>query len=152
MTGPIVTFRVPPIALIAMPACLTIAGLGLLGLAAEHHSAPVGSAGFYLLFLAVAILALTALLRVQLSPAGVRIQALGRNRLIGWSQIRAITAEPQRRGGRRVTLWTASGPVRLPLPLGRGAENKAAFLRGYHQIGQYWLAHRSPDGQHPVQR
>jgi|GEM_PF-7046526 len=149
MAEPTVTFRVPLIALVATPACFALAGLGLLGLAAEHSSAPIGSAGFYLLFLSVPILAVVAFLRVQLSPAGVRVQALGRTRLIGWSQIRAITAEPQRRGGRRVTLWTPSGPVQLPLPLGRGAENEAAFLHGYHQIGQYWLAHRGPDQPPP---
>ncbi|HST48789.1 hypothetical protein [Jatrophihabitans sp.] len=150
MAEPMVTFRVPPVALFPLPAALAVAGLGLLGLAAEHHSAPVGSAGFYLVFLSVAILALTFLLRVQLSPAGVRIRAMGRNRLIGWPEVRAITAERQRRGGRQVTLWTASGPVRLPLPLGRGTWTEAAFVSGYHQIGQYWLAHRAPDQQLPA--
>lgn len=142
--GPTVTFRLPVITVIAMPACLIIAGLLLLSLASQHHSAPIGSAGIYLLFLAAACLLLTVALRVELSPAGVRIRGLGRNRLVGWAQVRAVTAEPHRRRGRRVTLWTESGPVPVPLPLGRGTENEASFVRGYHQIGQYWLAHRDP--------
>lgn len=142
-----VTFRMPALALLAAPACLAGAGLGLLELAARHRSAPVGSAGFYLVFLGVAMLVLNLLLRVQLSPAGVRIHAMRRSRLVDWAEVRAVTVEPHRRSGPRVTLWTASGgPVRLPLPMANKAWNEAAFLRAYHQVGQYWLATRGPGG------
>ncbi len=147
---PTITFKLPALTLLVVPAGLVVAGLGLLRLAGEHHSAPIGSAGFYLLFLSIAMLVLGLVPRVQLSPAGVRIRALRGSRLIGWPEINAVTVEPQRRGGPRVVLWTApGGQVRLPLPVaGSGpdrARHEAAFLRGYHQIGQYWLATRTPD-------
>jgi hypothetical protein len=136
-----VTFRMPMVALLAVPAGLALAGLGLLDIASERHSAPVGSAGFYLIFLAVAMLALNCTLRVQLNPAGVRIRVGWRSRLIGWSEIRAITVAPYHRSGRRVILWTASGrQVRLPLPMANRAWGDAAFQDGYHRIGQRWLA------------
>jgi hypothetical protein len=140
----------PVVALLAMPVCLALAGLGLLDLAGEYHSAPLASAGFYLMFVSVGMLVLGLVLRVQLSPAGVRIRTMWRRRLVGWAEIYAITVEPQRRGGPRVVLWTVSGaPIRLPVPAANKAWNEAAFLRGYHQIGQYWLATRTPD-QHSL--
>jgi hypothetical protein len=150
MVGRTVTFRMPVLALLSLPFCLTMAGLVLLHLAGEHHSAPVGSAGFYLIFSSVGLLVLGLVLRVQLSPAGVRIRSLQRRRLIGWAEIYAITVQPQRRGGPRVTLWTAyDGRIKLPLPIANKAWNEAAFVRDYHQIGQYWLATRNPD-QRPL--
>jgi len=134
------TFRMPALLLLAMPVALGCLGLALLALASAHHSAPVGSAGFYLIFLALGALALNSLLRVQVGPAGIRIRALRRNQLVRWAEVRAVTVEPYRRG-RRVTLWTATGePVQLPLPMAGKACDEAAFLRGYHQIGQYWQA------------
>jgi hypothetical protein len=48
-------------------------------------------------------------------------------------------------------LWMASGGrIRLPLPMANRNWNQAAFVRGYHQIGQYWLASQSPDRQLPT--
>lgn len=142
MAGRTMTFRMPVLLMLAMPVALGCLGLALLGLATVHHSAPIGSAGFYLIFIGFGALALTAQLRVQLSPAGIRIRALGRNQLVRWAEIRAVTVEPCRRG-RRVTLWTFAGrPVQLPLPMTNRACDEAAFLRGYHQIGQYWQAMR----------
>jgi hypothetical protein len=89
------------------------------------------------------------LLRVQLGPAGVRIRALRRNQLVRWAEIHAVTVESHR-GGRRVTLWTATGqPVRLPLPMTNKAWNEATFLRGYHQIGQRWQAMQGSAGWLP---
>lgn len=134
------TFRMPALVLLALPVGLAGLGLALIGLAAAEHSAPVGSAGFYLIFLGAGVLALNALLRVQVSPAGIRIRALRRNQLVAWATIRAVTVEPHRRG-RRVTLWTSGGgQIQLPLPMTNKACDEAAFLRGYHQIGQYWQA------------
>jgi hypothetical protein len=141
LAEPTDTFRMPMVALLAVPAGLALAGLGLLDLAGEHHSAPVGSAGFYLIFLAVAMLALNCTLRVELSPAGVRIRVGWRSRLVSWSEIRAITVGPDRRSGRRVILWTGSArQVRLPLPMANRAWGDAEFQDGYHRIGQRWLA------------
>jgi hypothetical protein len=142
MAGRTTTFRMPVLALLALPVGVACVGSALLGLAGAKHSAPVGSAGFYLIFLAVGMLALNCLLRVQVGPAGIRIRALRRNQLVRWAEIRAVTVEPHR-NGRRVTLWTATGgPVKLPLPMTNKAWNEATFLYGYHQIGQYWLATR----------
>lgn len=151
MAEPTVTFRMPGLAVLAMPICFAVAGLELLYLAGEYHSAPVGSAGCYLLFLGVATLVLGLVLRVRLSPAGIRIRTLLRRRQVGWAEICAITVEPQRRGGPRVMLWTVSGGrVRLPLPMANRAWNEAAFVRDYHRIGQYWLASRAPDQLPPA--
>lgn len=134
--------------MLARPVCLAAAGEGLVTLAGQRHSPPIGAVGFYLMFLAVAYLVSHLLLRVQLSPAGVRIRALRHGRRLSWPEISAVTIQPQHRGGRRVTLWTVAGEaVRLPLPVTNKAWNEAAFMRGYHQIGQYWLATRSPDQQ-----
>jgi hypothetical protein len=77
---------------------------------------------------------------VRLNPAGVRVRAGWRTRLVGWAEIRAITIEP-RRAGSNVVLWTWRGRVTLPVPMTTNrSHNEPAFLHGYHQIGQYWLA------------
>jgi len=148
----VITFQMPVLALLATPVCLTLVGLRLVHRAGQTHSAPLGSAGFYLMLVSISMLALGVMLRVQLSPAGVRIRTMRRRRLVGWAEIYAITVEPQRRGGPRVVLWTTShGRIRLPVPMANKTWNEAAFLHGYHQIGQYWLAAREPY-QHPVAR
>jgi hypothetical protein len=148
---PTVTFRMPMVALFAVPAGLALAGLGLLDIASERHSAPVGSTGFYLIFLAVAMLALNWTLRVQLNPAGVRIRIGWRGRLVSWSEIRAITVGPYHRSGRRVILWTGSGrQVWLPLPMANKAWGDAEFQDGYHRIGQRWLASQAVRPGYPA--
>ncbi len=129
------------VALLAVPAALALAGLGLLDIASGFHSAPVGSAGFYLIFMGIAMLALNWTLRVELDPDGVRIRVGWRSRLVSWSEIQAITVGPDHRSGRRVILWTTSGrQVRLPLPMANRAWGDAKFQHGYHRIGQRWLS------------
>lgn len=134
-----VTFRAPGLALLVGlgPA---IAGIGLLRLASLMGSPVLGSLGLYLIFLAVPIVGCCLSLQVRLTPAGVRIRSGWRVRLVGWAEIRAITIEP-RRAGSNVVLWTWRGRVRLPVPMTTSrSKNEPAFLRGYHQIGQSWLA------------
>jgi hypothetical protein len=151
MAGQTIMFRMPAATLLVLPIGIAAVGLELLELAARQHSALAGSVGLPLAFYAVTMLVTGVLLRVELSPAGVRIRTARRSRLVGWAEIRAITIEPQRRGGPRVTLWTVSGGrVRLPLPMANKKWNEAAFVREYHQIGQYWLATRGPDERSPA--
>ena len=134
-----VTFRAPGLALV-VAICPAVGGLGLIHLAGQWHSAPLGSLGLFLTFMAVAALGLCLSLRVWLIPAGVRIRTGWRTRLVGWAEIRAITTEP-RRAGFNVVLWTWRGRVTLPLPMTTNrSDTEPAFLHGYHQIGQYWLA------------
>ena len=143
----------PAPTLLLLPIGMAAVGFELIELANWQHSVLAGSAGLFLAFYAVKLLATGVLLRVELSPAGVRIRAGFSSRLVGWAQIRAVTIEQQRWGGPRVTLWTVfGGRVTLPVPMtnkrwNNKKWNEAAFVRGYHQIGQYWLATRGPDEQ-----
>jgi hypothetical protein len=102
--------------------------------------------------MAVLMLAFAGSLRVRLDPAGIRIRSFARSRLVSWPEIRTITVEPQLPGGRRVVAWTTSGVrVALPVPMVTSTNyNEAAFLRDYHQIGQYWLAHQPVQPVQPV--
>jgi hypothetical protein len=147
-----VTFRVPGLALF-VAAAPAAPGLWLVNLAGHLHSRLIGSTGLYLCFMAVLMLAFAGALRVRLDPAGIRIRTVARSQLVSWPEIRTITVEPQLRGGRRVVVWTTFGVrVPLPVPMVTSANyNEAAFLRGYHQIGQYWLAHRPVQPVAPVQ-
>jgi hypothetical protein len=134
-----VTFRAPGLALVVSIGS-AVAGLGLLHLAGQLHSALLGLVGIFLSFMTVGALGLCLSLRVRLDPAGVRIRTGWRIRLVGWAEIRAITIEP-RRAGSNVVLWTWRGRVTLPVPMTTNRSNdEPDFLRGYHQIGQYWLA------------
>jgi hypothetical protein len=131
--------------------CWALAGLGLIQLASQWRSPVFGSIGLFLTFMAVPALGFCLSLRVRLEPAGVRIRAGWRTRLVGWAEIRAITIEP-RRAGFNVVLWTWRGRVTLPVPMTTNrSNNEPAFLRGYHQIGQCWLASQQlPAGSPPA--
>ena len=139
MTDRTVTFRMPVLLLLPVPAGVAVLGVWLLFLAATRHSAAAGAAGLGLSVLGLWTLVANAVLRVQVGPAGIRLRSLRqRSRLMRWDQIHAITVEPYR-GGPLVTLWTLAGRrVRLPLPMSPRGYYRAAFLQGYQQIGQYW--------------
>jgi hypothetical protein len=145
MADRMVTFRMPVLLLLPVPAGVATVGVMLLFQAAARHSAPAGSAGLGLSVLGLWTLIANSFLRVQLGPAGIRIWSLRqRSRLVRWDQIRTITVEPYR-GARRVTLWTLAGRrIPLPLPISYRGRYEAALLHGYHQIGQYWQAIQQP--------
>jgi len=71
--------------------CPALAGLGLVQLASQWRSPVFGSIGLFLTFMSLAALGCGRSLRVRLEPAGVRIRAGWRIRLVGWAEIRAIT-------------------------------------------------------------
>ena len=100
----------PAPTLLLLPIGMAAVGFELIELANWQHSVLAGSAGLFLAFYAVKLLATGVLLRVELSPAGVRIRAGFSSRLVGWAQIRAVTIEQQRWGGPRVIVVGSTWP------------------------------------------
>jgi hypothetical protein len=86
-------------------------------------------------------------LRITLTPEALLVRGLRRRR-IPWVDIRSIEHLHNRRSS-GVQIHTASGSrLRLPAP-GTGGmfDTEARFVRDYHRLGQWWLAHQAPSRQ-----
>jgi hypothetical protein len=83
---------------------------------------------------------------IDLTPQSAMVRGL-RRRSVPWSQVQAVLRY-QQLGCDRVTLVLEDGQrlnLRTPATFwGSGAATAHRYEQDFHQIGQWWLAHRGP--------
>jgi hypothetical protein len=79
---------------------------------------------------------------VILDPEVARVNGL-RRQVVPWRRVQAVSTESML-GTRRVVLWTDDGG-RIPLRAPTATIFGGRFDVKFHQIGQWWLAHRGAD-------
>ena len=95
------------------------------------------------LFLVLIGVASVAWFGITLTPDAAVVHGFGRRR-VPWSEVQAVTVE-RYVIELRIVLWTARDKVPLRAPMTTFALGEQAVLRAYHQVGQWWLAHRGAD-------
>ncbi|MFJ8996019.1 hypothetical protein ACIRQH_37140 [Streptomyces sp. NPDC102279] len=97
-----------------------------------------------MLVLGVAVVSLTSLFGITLTPSAARVHNL-RRRTIPWASVQSVRVEPIM-GVRVVALYEADGRrTRLRAPTTGFLQWDRGFEEKFHVIGQWWLANRGSD-------